>query len=93
MEIVTVEEVAAMLRISKSKVYELTKDRSRTGELRDNPIPVLKIGSSLRFRKSDIEAWIEKLVENRPKDGNRGPRCRACYDPECPDCGGRMQQP
>jgi hypothetical protein len=33
-----------------------------------------------------------RKVENQPKEGNSGPRCAACYDPECPDCGGRMRQ-
>ena len=62
MEIMTVAEVAAMLRISKSKVYELTKARTRSGEARSNPIPNLRIGSSVRFRKADVENWIEKLA-------------------------------
>lgn len=62
MEIMTVAEVAAMLRISKSKVYELMHERTRSGEVRSNPIPSLRIGSSVRFRESDVEAWIEKLT-------------------------------
>jgi excisionase family DNA binding protein len=61
-EILTVDEVAALLRMSRSQVYELAKARSRSGELREHPLPVLRIGSSVRFRKSDVEAWIEKLV-------------------------------
>jgi len=62
MEILTVAEVAAMLKISKGQVYELAKERTRTGELRGNPIPRVRIGASVRFRKSDIEEWVEKLV-------------------------------
>lgn len=62
MEILTVAEVAAMLKMSKSQIYEMTKARTRTGSMRENPIPVLRINSNLRFRKSDIEAWVEKLV-------------------------------
>ncbi|MGA8616978.1 MAG: helix-turn-helix domain-containing protein [Candidatus Sulfotelmatobacter sp.] len=62
MEILTVAELAAMLKISKSKVYELTQEHTRSGDMRENPLPVLRIGSSVRFRKSDVEAWIEKLV-------------------------------
>jgi excisionase family DNA binding protein len=63
MELLTVSEVAAMLRISKGQVYEMTKKRTRTGEVRSNPIPSLRIGSSVRFRKSDVENWIEKLAQ------------------------------
>lgn len=61
----TVDEVAAMLKISKSSVYELTNERTRSGDIREHPLPVLRIGSSLRFRKSDVEAWIEKLATRR----------------------------
>lgn len=62
MEILTVNEVAAWLKISKRHVYELMQQRTRSGEVRSNPIPSLRIGSSVRFRKSDVEAWIEKLM-------------------------------
>lgn len=62
MEILTVNEVASLLRMSKSQVYELARERTRAGDVRDNPLPVLRIGSSVRFRKSDIESWIDKLA-------------------------------
>ncbi len=62
MEIMKVDEVAALLKVSKKQVYELTKERTRSGNVRKDPLPVLRIGSSVRFRKSDVEAWIEKLV-------------------------------
>jgi predicted DNA-binding transcriptional regulator AlpA len=64
LEILTVDEVAAMLKISKSKVYELANARNRAGDLRENPLPVVKFGSCVRFRRSDIEAWVEKLASN-----------------------------
>lgn len=62
MEILTVTELAAMLKMSRGQVYEMTRDRTRSGAMRDNPIPVVRINSNVRFRKSDIEDWIEKLV-------------------------------
>jgi excisionase family DNA binding protein len=62
-EILTVDELAAMLKMSKNQIYEMTRTHTRSGAMRDNPIPYLKINSNVRFRKSDIEAWIEKLVE------------------------------
>jgi excisionase family DNA binding protein len=61
-EILTVAELAAMLKMNKRQVYEMTKERTRSGAMRDNPIPFLKINGNVRFRKSDIEDWIEKLV-------------------------------
>jgi predicted DNA-binding transcriptional regulator AlpA len=62
MEILTVDEVAAFLRISKHQVYELAKARTRSGDTREHPLPVLRIGKAVRFRKADVEDWIEKLI-------------------------------
>ena len=61
-EILTVTELAAMLKMSKRQIYEMTNTRTRTGSMRENPLPVLKINGNVRFRRSDIEAWIEKLA-------------------------------
>jgi excisionase family DNA binding protein len=61
-EILTVAELATMLKMSKGQVYEMTKTRTRAGAMRDNPIPFVKINCNVRFRKSDIEDWIEKLA-------------------------------
>ena len=63
-EILTVAELATMLKMSKGQIYEMTSTRTRTGSMRENPIPVLRINSNIRFRKSDIEDWIEKLAAN-----------------------------
>jgi excisionase family DNA binding protein len=60
MEIMTVDEVAAMLRMSKRSVYELTSGRGRA-KMKD-PLPVLRINSKIRFVRADVEAWIEKLA-------------------------------
>jgi excisionase family DNA binding protein len=62
MEILTADEVAAMLKVSKRHVYELTRDRTQSGEIREHPLPVVRFGASVRFRRSDVEEWIEKLV-------------------------------
>jgi predicted DNA-binding transcriptional regulator AlpA len=62
MEILTVDEVASLLKISKYHVYELAKERTKSGDIRDNPLPCVRLGKSVRFRKTDIESWIEKLV-------------------------------
>lgn len=61
-EILTVDELAALLKMSKGQIYEMTRARTRSGGMRDNPIPVVKINGNVRFRKSDIEHWVEKLV-------------------------------
>ena len=61
-EILTVAELAAMLKMSNRQIYEMTTTRTRTGSMRENPLPVVRINGNLRFRKSDVEEWIEKLV-------------------------------
>lgn len=62
MEILTVAELAAMLKMSKGQIYEMTRARTRDGNMRDHPLPVLRINGNVRFRKSDVEDWVEKLV-------------------------------
>jgi predicted DNA-binding transcriptional regulator AlpA len=61
-DLLTTDEVAALLRVSKRHIYELTQDRTRSGDLRENPLPCIRLGASVRFRKSDVEAWIERLA-------------------------------
>ena len=65
MEILTAEEVAALLKISKSQVYELTNERTRSGEVRKHPIPVVRIGTSVRFNRKAVESWLAKLTEGQ----------------------------
>ena len=64
MEILTVADLAAMLKMSTTQIYEMTRARTRTGAMREHPLPFVKINGNVRFRKSDIEAWIEKLITN-----------------------------
>ncbi|MBM3217053.1 helix-turn-helix domain-containing protein [Candidatus Poribacteria bacterium] len=47
--LLTVEDVCELLQFKKSYVYRLTH--------RDE-IPHFKIGNHLRFRRSELEAWI-----------------------------------
>jgi excisionase family DNA binding protein len=63
MEILTVKEVAAMLRLSVSQIYELTNPRTRSGDVRDHPLPCVRMGTAVRFIRKDVEEWIEKMVE------------------------------
>ncbi|MEN6399451.1 MAG: PTS sugar transporter subunit IIA [Rectinema sp.] len=57
-DILTIEEVARYLRVSERTVY----DWAQKGE-----IPAGKIGTVWRFKKSEIERWVnERLSSNRP---------------------------
>lgn len=55
-EILTIEEVAQLLRVSERTVY----DWAQKGE-----IPGGKIGTSWRFKKDVIEQWISKRLSPR----------------------------
>ena len=46
----TVQEVAGMLRVSSMTVYRLIKA---------GRIPAVRVGRQWRFRKRDIDAWLD----------------------------------
>ena len=52
-ELLTVEEVAALLRVPKSWVYE------RCLQTAAHPLPHIKLGKYVRFRKQDILEYLE----------------------------------
>ncbi len=58
-DILTVAEVAELLKCKRSSVYNLTRIRTRARY--DNPIPVLRLPMGLRFRRSSVLAWLESL--------------------------------
>ena len=50
-DVLTIDELAAYLKISKSTLYKL---------VREGKIPSQKIGKHWRFRKSAIDHWLEE---------------------------------
>ncbi len=50
-KLMTLEEVADYLRLSKDTVYRM----ANTGK-----IPASKVGNQWRFRKEDVDQWLEK---------------------------------
>ena len=59
-EILTIDELSAYLRISKTTLYKL---------VREGRIPSQKIGRRRRFRKRAIDRWLEGTRENEPDSG------------------------
>ncbi|MGD9825035.1 helix-turn-helix domain-containing protein [Desulfobacter sp.] len=53
-ELMTTDEAAAFLKATKKQLYQWTM---RTGP---GAIPKIKIGKHLRFRRSELEAWINE---------------------------------
>lgn len=53
-ELLTVEELAAYLKVHESRIYQWTREKG------SNAIPNIKTGKYYRFRVSDVIPWIEK---------------------------------
>lgn len=54
--ILTIEELAEYLKISKSTLYKLAQERR---------IPGQKVGRHWRFRKDVIDRWLERTADIR----------------------------
>jgi excisionase family DNA binding protein len=54
-ELLTVSETAKLLKVPPSWVYERTRRRGT------DQIPHFKLGKYLRFSKTDVLLWIQKL--------------------------------
>jgi len=61
-EVLTLREVARILKASTKQVYELTRSR---GQARSTiPLPVFTIHSKMkRVRKSDLRKWLNDLID------------------------------
>lgn len=60
-EILTVDELAVWLKCSKRSVYELTRKRGQLCHV--IPLPVLRLPCGMRFRRADIETWLQRYAE------------------------------
>jgi excisionase family DNA binding protein len=52
--VLTLDEVAARLRVSRRAIYEKTRKRCA------NPIPSFRVGKAIRFNWFDVSRWIEQ---------------------------------
>ena len=52
--LLTVQGVAELLRLPVSWVYARTRERSR------NVLPHFKLGKYIRFKKSEVLAWLDR---------------------------------
>ena len=55
-EIMTLEETAKYLKIGKSTLYKMA---------REGKIPAVKIANQWRFRKEDIDKWLQEIRNKR----------------------------
>lgn len=62
-ELLTLEELAKYLKISKHTLYKM---------LEKGEIPAFKIANQWRFKKSEIDKWIEQQRKTTLKEQNNG---------------------
>ena len=55
-EIMTLEEVAAYLRLKPQTIYTWAQEKQ---------IPAAKLGKEWRFKKSIIDAWFENHIDEK----------------------------
>lgn len=48
-DLITVQEMSTLLKISRSKAYNLIKDTT---------FPIIKIGKCIRISKKELESWL-----------------------------------
>ena len=54
-ELLTIDELAAILKVPRSWIYLHTRHRSKT------TIPHVKIGKYLRFSEADVRRFLDRL--------------------------------
>ncbi len=62
-DLMTIGDVAAFLRVTKSWVYEHTRDGV------EDRLPALKLGKYLRFHRSDLRAYVDAKRQSRRSTG------------------------
>jgi len=68
-EIMTIDELAKYLKVTKKTIYYLIYQKS---------LPTVKLGSRLlRFRKSDIDKWIESKSNVKVYDKSEEEKVKA----------------
>ena len=72
-EILTIDEVAKYLRVSERTVY----DWAQKGE-----IPSGKIGTVWRFKKTDIEQWVNSRLSSSQKDDHKIVKVESIISPD-----------
>ena len=59
-DIMTIKEVAEYLKLTEKTAYRLAAE---------GKIPGFKVGGSWRFKRSEIEKWIEGQQDERRRNG------------------------
>jgi excisionase family DNA binding protein len=57
--LLSLSQAAELLGLKPSNLYELTRQRSRIRQA--IPLPYVRLGKRLAFRKESLERWIAQL--------------------------------
>jgi excisionase family DNA binding protein len=60
-EILTLDEIAAYLKIGKRTVYRLAQK---------GDIPAFKLGGTWRFRRSELDRWIAEGINKKRREAD-----------------------
>ncbi|MCK8126299.1 helix-turn-helix domain-containing protein [Pseudoalteromonas sp. A22] len=58
-DILTIQEVATYLKLNEKTAYRLASE---------GKLPGFKVGGSWRFKRVDLEKWIEEQKSPQPKE-------------------------
>lgn len=57
--LISITDAAALLGLNKNQLYEICRTRSRIRQ--KHPIPFVRVGKRLAFRRESLERWIGEL--------------------------------
>jgi len=60
-EILTLKEVAQLLKVAEKTVYTMAQKKE---------LPAFKVRGQWRFRREDIDRWIDQQTDNRAAEGD-----------------------
>jgi excisionase family DNA binding protein len=61
-EVLTIKEASGYLKIAEKTLYRF---------IREQNIPAFKLGREWRFKKSLLDEWIEKRINQRQKEARK----------------------
>jgi hypothetical protein len=63
-DLLTVDELAARLKVPKSWVFEQTRERSRDPKKNPNPLPCIYLSPKVvRFRWTSVSQWLQNKAD------------------------------
>jgi predicted DNA-binding transcriptional regulator AlpA len=58
LEYMTLGDISALLQMDRTAIRQMTEARAQASTV--NPLPFIRIGKALRFKRSEVIAWLER---------------------------------